>query len=63
MLGISNFLSKLSIAFYELANLPFSFSFFLIKLSSIVEGGALDSSCSIFVVSSTFEFPKFSSKL
>jgi hypothetical protein len=45
-------------SFSELANLALSFSFFLMKLCSIVEDGALDSNYSILVVSSTFKFAK-----
>jgi hypothetical protein len=51
-------LSKLSIEFLELANLALSFSFFLIKLSSVVEGGAFDSNCSILVLSFNIQLYK-----
>jgi amino acid permease len=60
-----HFSSKISIVSYELANLALNFSFFLTTLSSVVEDIALDSSCSIVVVSSQFKFAnvsKFSSK-
>jgi hypothetical protein len=40
--------------------LALSFSFFLTRLSSIVEDGALDSNCSILVVSSQFKFANVS---
>jgi hypothetical protein len=58
MRRISSLRSKLSIAFSKLTNLALTFSLFLIELSSIVEDGALDSKCSILVVSSTFKFAK-----
>ena len=65
MLRISIFSSKFSIASWELANLALSFSFFLIRLSSVAVDGALDSNSSILVDSSLFKFAKvsnFSSK-
>jgi hypothetical protein len=60
MLRISIFSSKFSMASRELANLALSFSFFLTRLSLVIEDGALDSNCSISVVSSQFKFANVS---
>jgi hypothetical protein len=52
-------------ASWELANLALSFSFFLIRPSSVAMDGALDSNYSILVHSSQFKFANvsnFSSK-
>jgi hypothetical protein len=65
MLIISIFPSKFSIGSWVLANLGLSFSFFLIRPSSVVVDGALDSNYSILVDSSQFKFANvsnFSSK-
>jgi hypothetical protein len=65
MLRIFVFSSKFSIASWELANLALSFSFFLIRPSSVAVDGALYSNSSILVDSSLFKFAKvsnFSSK-
>jgi hypothetical protein len=58
MLRISILPSKFSIASWELATLALSFSFFLIRPSSVAVDGALDSNCSILVDSSQFKFAK-----
>jgi hypothetical protein len=60
MLRIFVFSSKFSIASWELANLALSFSFFFIRLSLVVEDGALDYNSSILVVSSQFKFANVS---
>jgi hypothetical protein len=52
MLRIYIFPNKFSIASWEVANLALSFSFFLIRPSSVAVDGALDSNCSIAVDSS-----------
>jgi hypothetical protein len=62
MLRISIFSSKFSMASWELANLALSFSFFLIRPSSVAVDGALDSNCSILVDSSQFIFANVSKK-
>jgi hypothetical protein len=65
MLRIYIFPTKFSMASWELANLALSFSFFLIRLSSVAEDVALDSNCSILVDISQFKFAnvsKFSSR-
>jgi hypothetical protein len=59
MLHIFILLSKLSITFSEIANLVLSYFIFLIKLLSVIEGGALDSSFSILVVSSILNLQRF----
>jgi hypothetical protein len=64
MLRISIFPSKFSMASWELANLALSFSFFLIRPSSVAMDGALESNCSIFLVdSSQFKFANVSNFL
>jgi hypothetical protein len=60
MLRISIFRSKFSIASWELANLALSFSFFLIRPSSVVVDAALYYNCSILVDSSQFKFANVS---
>jgi hypothetical protein len=65
MLRISIFPNKFSIPSWELANLALSFSFFLIRPSSVAMDVALDYNCSILVDSSQFKFANasnFSSK-
>jgi hypothetical protein len=56
MLRISIFCSKFSIASWEIANLALSFSFFLIRSSSVAVDGTLDSNSSILVDSSLLGF-------
>jgi hypothetical protein len=56
MQRISIFSSKFSMPSWELANLALSFSFLLIRPSSVAVDGALDSNCSILVDSSHFKF-------
>jgi hypothetical protein len=63
MLRISILLGKLPISFLELACLALRFSLFLIKLSSAVEEGELDSKFLVLVVSSTFKFANVSNFL
>jgi hypothetical protein len=60
MLRISIFSSKFSMISWELTNLALSFSFFLTRLSSVVEDGVLDYNCSILVVRSQFKFANVS---